>query len=144
MWVRLPARGITPDRACIGALGQFLPGVGLGALAVENLRRGVSTDKEKQEYDCASPPQAGGIDIMVNRPEYCAFALAAAIHHRVGTPEQWESDLLALATRLHEFNDPIDGSDASNAMEELAESFREKYDRQAVHRGYDPDKEGEE
>jgi hypothetical protein len=137
MSARLRVKDITPDKACIGVLGQFLRGVGLGALAVENLRRGASTDKEKQEYDW-------GIDMIVSRPEYCVFDLAAAIHRRVGTPEQWESDLLVLATRLHDFNDPIDGSDASNAMEELAESFREKYDRQAIHRGYDPDKEGEE
>jgi hypothetical protein len=50
MPVRLLAKDIILDAACIGVPGQFLPDVMLGVLAVENPRRDVSTDKEKQEY----------------------------------------------------------------------------------------------
>ena len=46
MSARLLAKDITPDQACIGALGQSLPGAPLGALVVENLRPVATTDKE--------------------------------------------------------------------------------------------------
>jgi hypothetical protein len=58
MAARLLAKDITPDTACIGVPGQFQRAAVLGVLVVGNLRRDVSTDKEKQEYDERSTAQA--------------------------------------------------------------------------------------
>jgi hypothetical protein len=46
MLVHLLVRDITPDKACIGVLGQSPQAAPLGALVVENLRRVATTDRE--------------------------------------------------------------------------------------------------